>query len=224
MTGEHQQVTGRLEVFLNQGGNPPSFAAAYVDSSVRAVAAGDFDGDGHVDLVSDHLAGFSLGTCVLRIHWGDGTGAYSASRAQDVVVAPEPGACFLAAADFDGNGTGEIVWSGMARRGVIVRLAGGGWAFRDGGPARAAPGLLPQVAAGDFDRDGDLDLASAMVTPFGSYVAFAFNDGNLHFPETFLVAVPGAAASCVVAADTDADGDTDLIAGGAPVCVLVNEN
>ncbi len=84
------------------------------------------------------------------------------------------------------------------------------------------------LAAGDWDADGDLDLAVANKTAGAGEVAILENDGTGIF--TDIAAVTGmTGASAVVALDWDADLDLDLAvanpnAGAGEVAILENDS
>jgi FG-GAP-like repeat len=94
----------------------------------------------------------------------------------------------------------------------------------------AAPVSLPvatapeSVAVGDWDKDGDEDLAIAVSTP--ERVVFLFNDGHENFiTPTEVLLGAGTSPSAIVAADFDGDDDLDIAVaqrGTNSVRLLVN--
>ena len=81
-------------------------------------------------------------------------------------------------------------------------------------------GNIQCVAIGDYDRDGDLDLAYAVYGAVGAYLLA--NDGQGHFSVTQTLPCPW--SECVVTGDLDRDGDLDLFfCGGGPHRLLFND-
>jgi len=94
-------------------------------------------------------------------------------------------------------------------------------AFLVGGTASSQIGFAPkvdypiastpdQIAIGDWDGDGDLDLASTCDAP--ERVAFHFNDGNGVYTFGYnLYLTSHSVPKGITAGDLDGDGDDDLV-------------
>jgi Ca2+-binding RTX toxin-like protein len=129
----------------------------------------------------------------------------------------------LVVADFDGDLAPEIfVGQGWGRRDkLLVRGANGNWS--DQAAARGISTLATSTisaVAGDFDNDGDQDIAALQFVA-GLDLVFWINDGSGHFTLERITRadVPGK-GSCLVAGDVNNDGVLDLIAAtgdGAPI-------
>lgn len=143
---------------------------------------------------------------------------------------------WLETGDIDGDGLIDIVtaWRGDVPRVVVHRGIGGGL-FAEAtvlsGVEFGGTGRDPQgVALGDYDRDGDLDIA---VSNYLSQSIDVFtNLGKLAFERTDRVRLSTFLGGwgyprIVMTADMDGDGDLDLVAnemGGSRVAVIRNEH
>ena len=174
----------------------------------RSVALGDLDGDGFPELMcSMH------GPSQVRVHAGLGAEGFL-----DPQLLP-PGAadqCRLVRADADALPD-------------LVGLAGGVAAWHRGegdgsfGPPLAldVAGSASAFATGDFDADGEVDLAFAL--PAADAVSILTRTGSAGFSAP-AVYPAGASPSSVTVADLDGDGALDLVTenpGGGTVGVLL---
>jgi len=173
-----------------------------------AVAWGDFDGDGQLDLVVVGSIMFGVNGNVYR-QSPPGTFASSGLPADAGVQSGD-----VAWGDYDRDGDLDLIIAGDTRDSLINHV------YRDdaGTFVNIGAGLVPfhncAVAWGDFDNDGDLDLALAGNTGSSLVTIVARNDGGVfHDINAGLVGVDGAALAWV---DYDKDGDLDLAVTGSP--------
>jgi len=188
----------------------------------ESVAWGDFDGDGWVDLLVvnwfDHQqVDAPLNHDVLLRNRGDGSFEdLSAMLDGDVARRPGFAGSFL---DFDDDGDLDIYVVNDKRRGNALWRNDGagcaGWCFTDVATATGArrPASAMGLAIGDYDNDGDLDLAYSgigEVVLLQSRVA----EGEVGFVEVSGVAgltvAPGTIAWGLTFLDADNDGWLDL--------------
>jgi hypothetical protein len=186
-----------------------------VGTDPDAIVAGDFTGDGRLDLAvadaSDLLSETPEpgGVSVLL---GNGDGTFGPQVTYDVGIDPDA----IVAGDFTGNGRLDLAvanggavysgYSGWAPCSVSVLLNNGGGTF--GPQVTYAVGSDPDaIVAGDFTGNGQLDLAVANARDNTVSLLVGNGDGSFQTGVTYSV---GTAPDGMVAGDFTGDGQTGL--------------
>jgi hypothetical protein len=165
------------------------------------LAVGDFDGDGFLDFaVSSNQT--------LEIYPGDGNGAFGSPLSSPLPFAPASGI----AVDLNGDFKLDLVLANgvdccYGSNTVTVLIGNGDGTFQ--APATYGAGASPtSVAAGDFDGDGKIDLATANVGDSTVSILPGNGDGTFSDP---LVLGLGWRPRTIVATDFDGDGHFDIV-------------
>ena len=187
---------------LGQGFTNASGSPVTVGTFPVAVAVGDFNGDGIVDLVVVDDADNNNVSVLL----GDGSGGFSPTPGSPITVGSHPFG--VAVGDFNGDGYADLAVANTVSNTVSILLGNGSGGFT---PAtQVAVGTLPYtVAIGDFNSDGIADLA---VTNFTSNnVSILLGDGVGGFSEALGSPVTaGTHPYAVATGDFNDDGRADL--------------
>jgi hypothetical protein len=201
-----------------------------------ALVAGDFNGDGTLDLAVATIAGDRPGGGCITVLSGEGNGSFV--QTFDIPVNGRPTS--LVTGDFNGDGILDLAVATAEDRpgggGCIVVLQGLG--SQEGGGFQQAfdihvNGRPTSLVAGDFNGDGILDLAVATVEvgdrPGGGCIIALLGQVNGGFQQAFDIHVDGRPTSLVVG-DFNGDGILDLAVatvedrpGGGCITVLLGQ-
>ncbi|MEO5560415.1 MAG: VCBS repeat-containing protein [Dokdonella sp.] len=174
-----------------------------------AVAVGDFNADGKLD-----LAVAMLGNNRVYIYSGNGLGAFSFTISY--VVGAEPVA--IVAADLNHDGKLDLAVANHNGNTVSVLLGNGNATFGTAVPYAVGP-LPYRLIAGTFDPDGFVDLVTAnngnlCSPPFascGSLSLLRNNGDGTFFAGAMASLSPGDVPSGIASGVLTAGGDTDLV-------------
>jgi len=202
---ESSSASAFVGVCLGNGDGTFGPAATFANEKfTQYLAAGDFDGDGKIDLAASRTGD---GLVVLLRGHGDGTfepgrDFASVSSARGVAVV-----------DVNGDGRDDLALSGHlgSAAGVLLGNAAGGFGdareFSVGTQFEAGSGSPSQVAVGDVNHDGIPDIATISGSP--DSLDLLLNDGSANFP--VLLRSPIEPSAQIALADFDGDGIPDLL-------------
>ena len=203
--------SGTIEMLLGNGDGTfkaPIVAGSAPYSNFSQIAACECSKSGHLDLIAN-------GTTLLP---GKGDGTF----ATPVTVNSDFNIRSFAVGDFNGDGNLDIldVGNGFLESQPLQLLLGNG----DGtfqAPRRFwnLTGIPDEVAVGDFNHDGKLDLALT-VNPNG--VAILLGDGAGGFAAPVIYPTDDLPSSITVA-DLNHDGNLDLVVTGSKVDVFLGK-
>ncbi len=186
-------LEGRICLSATAFGGATHYAAG---ATPGAVATDDFNDDGSPDLVVAHPGGNSVSLLL-----NDGNGAFGSPH--NLTTGAGPVAAVTG--DFNSDGESDIATANAGDGTVTFLLGDGTGAFTKVSTAAGSiPGTLTGIAVGDFNGDGNSDVAVTSTT--GVYMIASNGDGTFAAPSL----VFGGSFAGVAVGDFNADGSDDL--------------
>jgi hypothetical protein len=193
-----------VSVLLGDGAGGFGAASTFPTGRLpRAVAVGDFNVDGKPDLATANGISTQGNVSILL---GDGAGAFAAPiPLQQTPVGVSANNTALAVADFNKDGKDDIV--AVSQQGVSVSINDGTAHFTSKTFASGSS-TLSSVVAGDFNADGNLDVAVSKGSSF-NLVSLLLGDGagNLGTATNFNV---GSNPVSIIKGDFNKDNKLDV--------------
>jgi hypothetical protein len=197
------------KVTVHLGDGTGGFATPGIQFSTggtpRAIAPGDFNEDGNIDLA---ISNSDQGT--VFIHRGTGTGTFVVHNVFFVGRVAQG----MIAGDVNADGHLDLLVSPGSVK-VYFGNGTGGFASGPVFPVTAPLGL----ATGDFNEDGTVDIAAASNTLGTANIFLGTGGGAFSSPVSFPMG-PGGLQLALEPADFDGDGHEDLatghVVGGSP--------
>jgi FG-GAP-like repeat/Domain of unknown function (DUF4214) len=195
---------GNISVLLGRGDGsfdpPVNYPVSKTPSHIRAA---DFNGDGWLDLA---VLG---GNNDVEVFLGKGNGTFQSPTSYGFPQQTGP----LAVGDFNGDGKVDLVVAIRITKTVSVMLGKGDGTFQapiSSTSSAAANGTGPySIVAGDFDRDGKLDVALS-----DEYLKILKGNGDGTFKAPSFDFHLRNTSADLKSADLNGDGKLDLISAG----------
>jgi hypothetical protein len=178
------------------------FTSHSITVEAPAMAAGDFDGDGHQDLVT-------AGEPQLTVFRGDGTGELVPSGRVAAGQQPDD----FAIADLDSDGDLDIAVANHETHYLTTLLGDGRGGFEPAANSPLRIGVRPHphaVRAVDLDADGHIDLIVDHREGEGLLILRGLGGGRFASPGT-LVEAGGDPYRGMAVGDIDGDGRPDMV-------------
>ena len=198
--------SGTISILLGKGdGTFLPVSSFALGSTIASLAAGDFNGDGKLDLAACYSS-------TVSILLGNGDGTF-----QLPIDTPVNGYCYnLAVADFNGDGKPDLVVtntnfeSGIPSVSVMLGKGNGTfWPAHD--YVLALGDQILALAVADFNGDGELDVV--VNDAVGASVAFLLGKGNGGFEQPSYFAAGTSYFDFMAVGDFNGDGKPDLAMG-----------
>jgi hypothetical protein len=206
-------LSSALNILLGNGDGTFRMAANFpAGKGITSLAVADFNGDGKADLVTTNSEifgeirhGYMVLESDVRVYLGNGDGTFHDAQIYLAGLGPVA----VAVGDFNRDGIPDLA---VANGGdppnpgnsVSVLLGKGDGTFQ--AAQTYAAGLFPSsVAAGDFNRDGNLDLA--VTSQWGVTILLGDVTGAFQPVQSYAAGIAGSLA----VADLNGDGYPDLV-------------
>jgi hypothetical protein len=190
---------------VNEQGAIPS-----VTAGTSAIAKGDFNGDGKLDIVATNTS-----AATVSVYLGNGDGTFGSETTYAVGSAASNALAGIAVGDFNNDGKLDIAVPNSTTGNVSILLGNGDGTFATH-VEYTTPTNPTRIVVGDFNEDGNLDLMVAGGSGSSYSVSLLLGNGSGGFSSsTSLTNTPwtnnSAGVTDMVVADFNGDGHLDLL-------------
>ncbi len=197
-----------------EGRTLPSFVAPAlfpVGINPQALAVGDFNGDGILDLIAVNAAAATVDVLL-----GNGDGTFQPAISTHLAASPNT----LAVGDFNGDGILDVAVSAFtfpSGPSTSILLGNGDGSFQ---PAVASLPVNPStMIVGDVNHDGVLDLITSGPNGTSPVTIWLGNgDGSFQAPQSYYSTF---SVTAMALADLNGDGFPDLVTANSPGSVTL---
>jgi hypothetical protein len=185
------------------------------------LAAGDFNGDGNLDVFAINADGTHGGNSNGSVFLGNGNGTFQPGVDYEVGKTKSSSPRQVITADFNNDGKLDVAIADSGDNGIAIMLGNGDGTFQTFTEYAAGLGV-GGLTAGDFNGDGKLDLA-AFDTGTGA-VAILLGNGDGTFQKDQTYGTTGQDPYSIAAGDFNRDGKLDLaVADKTAVAVMLGD-
>jgi hypothetical protein len=164
----------------------------------QRIAKADFNGDGKMDIVT---ANYQYGLAGLFLGNGDGT-------FQSGNISPGNYTAGVAVADFNRDGKADLVFANYGSSYISVMLGKGNGTFQNPvSITTSASSWTTDVATGDFNGDGNPDIAVIHFWTDNLVILLGRGDGSFQSPVSYPL---GGSGNSIIVADFNNDGIGDI--------------
>ena len=205
-------ATGAItRIYRNTGGAFTEIGAGLPGVYQSAVAWGDFDNDGRLDLLVTGTTNGSGNGAIVQLYRNMGNGTFS-----NAFTFPGVFESAVAFADFDGDGFQDVLIAGQDATGASTAMI-----YKNNGDksftlvTNLTGAFTCSVSIGDFDNDGRPDVIIAGFSTSNSRILTQVyhNNGNFNFTDIG-ASLPGVDFGSVAWGDFDNDGLLDILICG----------
>lgn len=214
-----------FQIYKNGANNRLTLSQSLTGISNGCLSFADYDRDGDLDLA---ITGKITEYGTTKIYQNDGRGNFSDSGIEMIDVYNSS----LAWGDYDNDGDLDLVVIGarMGAPGIVARIYKnkGNGTFEDSGITDLTPIASGSVAWGDYDNDGDLDLALCGEVSVGNYICEIYendyrNSPTSPFSTSADLTLTGVMNSFLAWGDYNNDGWLDIAICGDTIGECVSE-